>query len=144
MKNKLVNIFICICIVISMLSINVFASSGTGEVTVPKKGISIVAKRNITRSRNCSYVLVSVRAVTPIPPYNVDTYSKCKAALYIPENKDFKNPTLISDWYTITEGKAATQIKLKEGRLMVQKFNLNFKGNNTHCAAVINYSYNGL
>lgn len=140
MKKILVNTFILACIVIGMFSVNVFASSGSGSLTVPKNGVSMVAVRGATRSGNWGCVYVTAKAVTPIPPYSFDNYTKCKACLYLNNNQAIE----ISDWYTLKEGEVNSKLYLKEGRLLVKKFNLNFKGNSNSCAAEIHYSYNGM
>lgn len=139
MKQKIANTLICICLVVGMLSVNVFASSGSGRVTVPSNGGNVLAVKGATRTGNYPYVKVKADAVTPTGNYNNDWFTKCKTRLY----KNDTTATAISNWYTLTEGHDYTKVQIYEGVQSLKKFNINFKGNNENYAAVVYYSYQG-
>lgn len=139
MKQRVMNTLICICVVISMFSINVIASSGSGNITVPQNGHHVLAVNGATRTTDYSYVNVKADAVTPVPPYRSDWFTKCRTRLF----KNDTTSTPISEWYTLTEGSNYTQVYIYEGMRSLKKFNINFKGNNNDYAAVVYYSYQG-
>ena len=140
MKKRIINALICMCMVVAAFSVNVFASNGNGHVQVPKSGYQVLAEQGITRTGSYSYAKVRADSVTPVPPYGADTFTKCQARLF-----DCNNTLkAISDWYTLTEGSDYTKLKIYEGCYSKNKFNLNFKGNNSNYAAEVYYSYKGL
>ena len=125
--------------IVLMVSANVFASSGSGNVTVPVNCVSTLAVNGATRTTNYSYVSVKANSVTPIPPYSTDNFTKCKVRLF----KHDSTGTCISNNYTLTEGANYTSVYLYEGYHSLSSFNINFAGNNPDYGAVVYYQYNG-
>ena len=122
--------------IVMVFSMQVMASSGSGSFTVPVGSRFFVAKSDISRTGSYSYIKVKAESVIPTSEGVSDTYTKCKAKLFL-------NGSVRSDEKVLTEG---TQYKLYiyEGYLHERYVDLAFAGNNPNYDAKIFYTYDGL
>ena len=136
MKRKITRISAAILLVAMILTLNTFASSGSGIVKVPKNCVYTYGEHNVTRTRNYSYIRVGIGSVYPTGEYEEDTYQYCYAVPY-------SQSIPIATSKKIKEGTTAN-ITLKEGSLNKTSFDLLFAGNSPDLDAWVTYNYNGL
>lgn len=136
MKKKFINGIAMLLIMVLMYSNYVMASSGTGFVTVPAGCILVTGAYDVPRTTNYSYVQVKANSVYPTGNYDEDTFTKCKTVIC-------KNDTneIISNTYTLTEGRGYTNVYIHQGHLSSAKVNIRFAGNDPFLGAVVNFSY---
>ncbi len=103
MKRKIISIISSIILVAMILSLNnsiaAFADYGNDRVRVPTGCAMHLAKANLTRTGNYSYVTVTADSVYPTDG-STDEFTRCRTKLT--ENK--VSPRDISDVWTLTEG----------------------------------------
>lgn len=141
MKKKIISIISSVILLVMVLSLNssltVFAEYGNDRVRVPTDCVMKIAKANLTRTGNYSYVTVTADSVYPTDG-STDNFTKCKTKLT--ENK-VVSPYEISEVYTLVEG-TPYNVKIKEGYLQISPFRLYFSGNDERYSAYIAYTYN--
>ncbi len=137
MKNKLIKLFAFTMLITIMLSVNSWADfdRGTGTVKVEKGCVMKLAKSNIHRSLDYSYVMVKANSVYPVLEGAVDDYVKCRTRIY-------SNGAPISDVMVLTEG-VLRELPIYNGYLSNSYYDLYFSGNHKDLAAYIAYYYNG-
>ena len=135
MKKKILKICSVTLLLAMMLSLNSYASSGSGSVTVPTSSVYVVGKYDVSRSGNYSYVNVLAQEIKPTSASTEDTYTKCKTVLY-------SQNIMVSNEVVLTEGIEA-RVPMRESYLYVTYFNLCFAGNNPNLRAVVRFYYDG-
>ncbi len=140
MKKKIISIISSIILAAMILSLNnsiaAFADYGNDRVRVPTGCAMHLAKANLTRTGNYSYVTVTADSVYPTDG-STDEFTRCRTKLT--ENK--VSPLDISKVYTLTEG-VSFNVSIKEGWLQISPFRLYFSGNDERYSAYIAYTYN--
>lgn len=140
MKRKIIFIISSIILAAMILSLNnsiaAFADYGNDRIRVPTGCAMHLAKANLTRTGNYSYVTVTADSVYPTDG-STDEFTRCRTKLT--ENK--VSPRDISDVWTLTEG-ISCNVKIKEGWLQISPFRLYFSGNDERYSAYIAYTYN--
>ncbi len=139
MKKKISIIMTLALLIVMTISMNSFASSGSGQVRVGMNSVYVTGASGVSRTRNYSYVSVKANSVYPTGTYSQDNFTKCKTRLY----KNDSTSTSISNAVTLTEGSSYIPVTIKEGYLSLSKINICFAGNDPSYGAVIDFSYNG-
>lgn len=139
MKKK-ISIIVTLSLLIAMtFSMNVFASSGSSQVTVGTGSIYVTGVKGVTRTTDYNYVNVKANSVYPTGNYDTDNFTKCKTRIY----KNDSTSTAISNSVTLTEGSGYSAVTIYNGYLSLSKVNICFAGNDPAYGAVIDFSYDG-